>query len=127
MSRRLFTCLLRAGGLLCACALAACGQPPPHPVVAGGDGDRGRAAIARYGCVACHTIPGVQSYGANVGPPLGELAGRAYLAGVLPNTPDNLVRWLQDPPAIAPRTAMPSLGITAAEAADIAAYLYAAK
>ena len=62
----------------------------------GGDPERGKAAIHRYGCGACHTIPGIAGHGANVGPPLSELAARVYLAGVLPNTPENLVRWLRD-------------------------------
>ena len=111
--------------LLLAAAATACGESPPAPRVAGGDADRGRAAIERYGCVACHSIPGLPSHGANVGPPLVDLAQRGYLAGVLPNTPPALVRWLQDPPAVSPRTVMPNLGVSAAEAADIAAYLYA--
>ena len=93
--------------------------------VAGGDPQLGRALIERYGCVACHTVPGIPSYGANVGPPLAGLSQRGYLAGVLPNTPEDMVRWLRDPPAVDPRTAMPSLGISPAEAAHIAAYLYA--
>ncbi|TFZ07149.1 c-type cytochrome [Ramlibacter henchirensis] len=111
--------------LLLAFAAAACSERPQRPRVAGGEPDRGRAAIERYGCAACHTIPGLPSYGANVGPPLLHLAERGYLAGVLPNTPEHLVQWLRDPPSIAPRTAMPNLGVSQAEAADIAAYLYA--
>lgn len=110
---------------LVATALAACGQGAPRPQVAGGDADRGRAAIERFGCAACHTIPGIPAYGANVGPPLVRIAERGYLGGVLPNSPENLVRWLRDPPAVDPGTAMPNLGLSAADAADIAAYLYA--
>lgn len=115
------TCLL-----LCAALLAGCGETRPRPTVAGGDAQRGHAALQRHGCASCHTIPGVSSYGANVGPPLTAMAARAYLGGVLPNTPDNMVRWLRDPPAVDPLTAMPKLGLTQAEAVDIAAFLYAA-
>jgi cytochrome c1 len=115
---------MRLAFLLLLAATAACGQRPEPPRVAGGDVDRGRAAIERYGCAACHTIPGVPASGANVGPPLLHLGERGYIAGVLPNTPEQLVRWLRDPPAIAPGTAMPNLGLSPAEAADIAAYLY---
>lgn len=104
--------------------LVGCGESPPKLQVAGGDAARGKAVIERYGCPACHTIPGIPGYGANVGPPLGQLASRAYLAGVLPNLPQNLVRWLQDPPAVAPRTVMPNLGVSEAQARDMAAYLY---
>lgn len=111
--------------LLSALLASGCGAPEPPTVhVGGGDAQRGRALIERYGCVACHSIPGLASYGANVGPPLVSLAERGYLAGVLPNTPEDMVRWLRDPPAVDPRTAMPNLGVSRAEALDIAAYLY---
>lgn len=104
--------------------LAACAGEPKRVVVDGGDPARGRAAIERYACTACHVIPGVPGYGSNVGPPLHKMAIRGYIGGVLPNMPDDMVRWLRDPPAIDPRTAMPSLGISEADARDMAAYLY---
>ena len=90
----------------------------------GGDPDRGRAAVTTYGCSSCHTIPGVRGADAIVGPPLTRMGGRTYVAGVLPNTPDNLVRWITDPPGVDPLTAMPNLGVTEQDARDLAAYLY---
>jgi len=92
--------------------------------VTGGDPDRGRAAMAAYGCGACHTIPGVPGARGRVGPPLAGLAERAYVAGVLPNTPANLVRWIRVPQEVDPLTAMPDLGVGEGEARDMAAYLY---
>jgi cytochrome c len=59
-----------------------------------------------------------------VGPPLGGIASRAYIAGVLPNTPAELIRWIQMPRAVDEHTAMPNTGVTEAEARDIAGYLY---
>jgi mono/diheme cytochrome c family protein len=112
----LFAALLGAG----------CSDTSRTPRVAGGEPERGKAAIERFGCAACHAIPGIASYGAGMGPPLSELVARSYIAGVLPNTPENQVRWLRNPPQVNPRSAMPALGLTEAEAADIAAYLYAA-
>ncbi|WP_334190881.1 c-type cytochrome [Noviherbaspirillum sp.] len=94
------------------------------PRIDGGDPARGKAAIERHACTACHVIPGVPGYGSNVGPPLHKMALRGYIGGVLPNMPDDMVRWLRNPPAIDPRTVMPNLGITEAEAKDMAAYLY---
>jgi cytochrome c len=47
-----------------------------------------------------------------------------YIAGVLPNTAENLTSWIADPKEADPRTAMPDLGVTKQEARDIAAYLY---
>lgn len=110
--------------LLLPLLVAGC-APDQRPPVAGGDAQRGRVAIERYGCVACHAVEGMRGHGASVGPPLVDMAARGYIGGVLPNSPENLVRWLRDPPAVDPLTAMPNLGLSQAEAADIAAYLYA--
>jgi len=92
-----------------------------------GDPERGKQAIEHYGCVSCHVIPGIDNPGSNVAPPLREIGTRSYIAGVLPNTFENMVRWLQDPPKVDPRTAMPNMGITEKDARDIAAYLYTLK
>jgi cytochrome c len=93
----------------------------------GGHPDLGRETIERYGCGSCHTIPGVRRADANVGPSLQKVATRTYIAGVLTNTPEHLMQWVQDPPGVDPKTAMPRLGVTEAEARDIAAYLYTLK
>lgn len=91
--------------------------------LAGANIGRGRQLISDYGCVACHTVPGVRGLTSKVGPPLEKMALRAYIGGVLPNTPQNMVRWLLNPPAIDPRTAMPNMGMSDEDANDIAAYL----
>lgn len=89
-----------------------------------GDARDGRRTIRETGCGSCHVIPGVRGADGMVGPPLTAWARRTYLAGHLPNTPENLVRWLKDPPAIEPHTAMPALGLDDREARNVAAYLY---
>jgi cytochrome c2 len=89
----------------------------------GGDPRRGNALARRYGCGSCHRIPGVAGAAGTVGPPLDAIAARSYLAGRLPNTPANLIRWVQHPHAVEPGTAMPELGVTDADARDLAAYL----
>jgi putative membrane protein len=88
------------------------------------DVGRGRTAIKKYGCGSCHTIPGIRGADGLVGPPLGQIASRVYIAGVLPNEPDNMIRWIENPPAIDSKTAMPNMGVTVRDARDIAAYLY---
>lgn len=90
----------------------------------GGNPQRGRVIIATYGCAACHTIPGIHGADALVGPPLTRMGARSYVGGVLPNTPNNLVHWIEDPPAIDSKTAMPNLHVTEPDARDIATYLY---
>lgn len=87
------------------------------------DVDRGRVALHQYACPTCHEIPGIVGADNAVGPSLEGLATRGYLAGVLPNTPDNLVAWLRDPPKVVPGTAMPALGVTERDARDMVAYL----
>ena len=87
------------------------------------DPARGRAAINQYACVTCHRIPGVVGANAPVGPPLDRIGTRGFIAGVLPNTPDNMVRWLRHPQGVSPKSAMPDLGIAERDARDIAAYL----
>jgi cytochrome c len=95
-----------------------------YAVATGGDADRGEERIRAYGCKACHEIPGVRGPDGYVGPSLDKLARRTFLGGEVPNTPDNLVRWLRDPHAIELRTAMPAVGMSEEEARDVAAYLY---
>lgn len=88
------------------------------------DRDRGKLALAQYGCTACHVIEGMVGPDIRVGPPLRRLREQKYIAGVLENTTANLVRWITDPPAVDPRTAMPKVGVTRRDAQDMAAYLH---
>jgi cytochrome c1 len=91
----------------------------------GGDPDKGPALLVKYGCVNCHNVPGMNAPTGNVGPDLTGVGKRAFIGGVLANTPDNLMNWIVDPQAVDPKSAMPKTGITRDEARDVAAYLYA--
>jgi putative membrane protein len=93
----------------------------------GDDPARGLIAIHRHGCPSCHTIPGVPGAHGLVGPPLGGIANRIYIAGMLPNTPENMMRWIQAPQEVNQHTAMPNMGITEPEARNIVGYLYTLK
>jgi len=122
-----------AGGLCLAAAavVAGCGTPergatPPQEALTG-DPDRGAQLISSYGCASCHTVPGVAGADGLVGPPLDKIALRTYLAGELPNTVENMQRWIRYPQQVEPGTAMPDLGVTAQDAEDITAYLYTLK
>lgn len=86
---------------------------------------RGRIALERFDCGVCHRIPGIRGARGQVGPPLHAYGRRPYVAGKFPNDSELLVRWISDPPALAPRTAMPRLGVGEREARDMAAYLHA--
>jgi cytochrome c len=93
-------------------------------VYTGGNPVRGRHVIEKYGCGACHRIPGIRNAVGLVGPPLTFFAERTIIAGELPNTTQNLIRWVRFPTSVEPKTAMPTLGLSEQEARDVAAYLY---
>lgn len=90
----------------------------------GGEPEQGIAAIGRFGCGSCHTIPGVQGATGTVGPPLTGIASRAYLAGQLSNSPSNMIQWIRQPQHVEKGTAMPDMGINEEDARNITAYLY---
>lgn len=95
----------------------------PGGAAAAGDPNAGKQAIAKYGCGRCHTIPGIDGANGTVGPNLAGIAKRPQIAGAVPNTPDNLVKWIMNPPGLKPGTQMPNLGVTQPDAQNIAAYL----
>jgi len=43
---------------------------------------------------------------------------------MLPNSPENLIRWIVNRREVNPKTAIPVTGISEEEARDVAAYLY---
>jgi mono/diheme cytochrome c family protein len=88
-----------------------------------GRAERGRLLLGQFACSACHKIPGAVGSDVNVGPPLAGMARRATIAGALPNTPEQMVRWIRDPQSVDPQTTMPDLEVGEQDARDIAAYL----
>jgi cytochrome c len=112
--------------VLCVLLTAACGSDAKREAVeqTGGDPARGIAAMDKYGCNGCHIIPGVPGATSTIGPSLEKIASRTFLGGQIQNTPENMLRWIQQPQEIDPGTAMPNLGVTDADARDIAAHLY---
>jgi mono/diheme cytochrome c family protein len=104
-------------------ALASARIEKQEPAPGTPDADRGRTALQQYACVSCHRIPGVTGPEARVGPPLAGIASRLMLGGVLPNSPENMVRWIRFPQEVTPLSAMPNLGVSERDARDIAAYL----
>jgi len=88
-----------------------------------GDARRGAVLISQFGCGTCHVVPGIGSATGNVGPPLSRIGDRAYIAGVLANTPENMERWLMKPQEVVPGNAMPDLGLSERDARDLTAYL----
>jgi len=101
-------------------------QPVPHASSeppAPGDAERGGRLLHGYGCGSCHVIPGVPAARGLVGPPLTDYSRRRYVAGTLINDAANLARWIRDPAAIRPGTAMPTIPMRDGDARDMAAYV----
>jgi cytochrome c len=111
---------------LCLALLGGCGEHKAAQAD-GGAAARGQRLMAQYQCTACHAIPEVPGAVGNAGPPLDKFGRRSYIAGGIPNTAANLTRWLDNPQAMKPGTAMPDLGVSPAEARDMAAYLLTLK
>ena len=112
-----------AAALLCV-SVVGCERGAQLPSGVTGNAENGKLLLRQYGCGLCHSIPGVAAAKGNVGPPLDAISKRVYLAGVLPNTPQNMARWIRAPREIDPRTAMPNLQVTEGHAQDMVAYLY---
>jgi cytochrome c len=92
--------------------------------VRGGDPQLGRQPIVSYGCNACHVVNGIGKATGRVGPKLQDIDAQIYLGGVIPNTAENMVRWIMFPQEINPLSAMPNMDVTEQDARNIAAYLY---
>jgi cytochrome c1 len=107
-------------------ALTGCTAPAKNAIWPdfGGDPARGAIVITQSSCGACHRIPGLQQADGMVGPPLDHFARRTMIAGLLPNTPTNLILWVRSPQAVVPGNAMPDSNLSDAQARDVAAYLY---
>jgi len=104
------------------CALiVSCAEETP---LSEGDPKRGQLLLRQFGCGACHRIPGVADAQGNVGPPLEGVARRVYLGGVVPNSRDNMARWIRSPKSFDPQTAMPELQVGEEHARDMVAFLY---
>lgn len=84
---------------------------------------RGKAAIERVGCAACHAIPGIDWPKGAVGPSLAGFADQTLIAGRLPNRPALLAAFVRDAPRALPGTTMPAMPLTEQESRDVAAFL----
>jgi cytochrome c oxidase subunit 2 len=87
------------------------------------DAAAGRSAFLGESCVNCHRVRGTAARG-GYAPDLTHLMGRQTLAsGMVPNTPDNLRRWVADPQTIKPGCLMPAFGLNDRKRDDIVRYL----
>jgi cytochrome c oxidase subunit 2 len=80
-------------------------QPAQEPMT--DEARRGRDLFLHETCINCHTVNGTPATG-NVGPNLTHVGSRSTLgAGVIENSPENLMSWISDSHAIKPGVLMP--------------------
>lgn len=95
---------------------------PPEPRLRlGGATPDGAVLFEQKGCSACHRV-GNRGEGE---PDLSHIGAVPYDA--LPNTPEFLAKWLDDPAAQKPGTVMPRVPLTAAERDALVQYLTSLK
>ncbi len=101
-------------------------KAPPAEPAEGSPAAQGRQVFTTNACIGCHAVQGVS--GGQIGPDLTHFASRKTIAGgMLSNTPENLSRWLKDPPAVKPGSLMPNLKLADAQVAALTAYLTSLK
>ncbi|HET7876590.1 MAG TPA: cytochrome c oxidase subunit II [Methylomirabilota bacterium] len=87
---------------------------------------QGKALFAQSACVGCHTVRGVSA--GQVGPDLTHFGSRKTLAAnLMPNSPENVAKWIENPSHMKPGARMPDLGIRGEQAKALAAYLLSLK
>jgi cytochrome c oxidase subunit 2 len=86
--------------------------------------EQGRALFMANGCGACHTVRGTGADGV-IGPDLTHVGSRRTLAaGMLPNDPRALARWIGHSRSLKPGVNMPAFGmLSKGDLAALAAYL----
>jgi cytochrome c oxidase subunit 2 len=93
------------------------------PAIADTQVSAGRSAFLAQSCVNCHRVRGTAAQG-DYAPDLTHLISRQTLAsGMVPNTPENLRRWVADPQLVKPGCLMPAFGLGDREREDIVRYL----
>lgn len=89
----------------------------------GGAAASGERLFRELSCVNCHSIRGIAGT-SNAGPDLTHIGSRRFLgAGLEPNTPENLRRWMHDPQEVKPGVLMPNFKLTDEQLDDLLAFL----
>jgi len=88
---------------------------------------QGEQVFLTGACVGCHVVRGTAA-AARVGPELTHVGERTTIASaLLDNTPENMARWLRNPPAAKPGSKMPNLNLTEDQIQKLVAYLESLK
>jgi cytochrome c oxidase subunit II len=83
----------------------------------------GRTVFQHNACISCHTISGSVATG-RFGPDLTHLASRETIAsGAVPNTPENIRKFVQNPDHFKPGVLMPPMHLSDHDLDAVTAYL----
>lgn len=106
--------------------LALAAKPAP-----GSDEEAGQKLFQDKGCPACHIVGGFADSAARSrtsGPNLTHVGSRLWIAAnTLPNTTENLTKWIENPQAVKPEALMTKFDFKPGEAQKIAKYLTSLK
>jgi cytochrome c oxidase subunit 2 len=83
----------------------------------------GAMMFVRKTCLGCHSIM-ANSNEVHIGPDLSHFGSRqTILSGMMPNTNENLTRWLQNPQKVKEGALMPDFMLSKDEVKALATYL----
>jgi len=83
----------------------------------------GQEVFMHNACINCHAVAGTVATG-RFGPDLTHLATRDTIAsGAIPNSPENLRKWVADPNSIKPGSLMPPMHLNDHDLDAVTAYL----
>jgi cytochrome c oxidase subunit 2 len=84
---------------------------------------QGEVTLATQACAGCHAIRGTPAQG-TVGPDLTDFGARTTIgARTVPNTPENLAKWIVDAQALKPGALMPPIPMSDRDVNNVIAYL----
>lgn len=98
-------------------------EETPKGTLAENNAENGRALFISKACSGCHTLQGIPEAQGKVGPELTHQASNPMIAGVLPNTEENLKKFLKNPSAVKPGALMPNQGLTDSEIDALVTFL----
>ncbi len=92
---------------------------------------KGKQVFTTKGCVACHSVRGVAELtqrSQSTGPDLTHVGARTSIAAnVLPNSVENLAKWVKNPQSIKEAALMTNLNLSDEDSLAVATYLYSLK
>jgi cytochrome c oxidase subunit 2 len=84
---------------------------------------RGQLVFNRESCAGCHAVRGTPAT-ATIGPDLSNFGERQSIGSLtVPNTPENLSRWITEPDRVKPGNLMPPTALSPDDLAAVVAYL----